>query len=318
LLWAAPLADQVAGTHNLATVGRYMASGQLPEGAAAHATTSRAFTPRRAVAEVGLVGSLTSGREVGRFVGPDRPYASGTSTTGATTAVFTVLLGANAVLGVAGHRHGRRFGPALCGTVVAAGLLACVSAILARGGASHHVVAFAAGIGLAGWLAAVIEVAALVTAARRRRRPVPRPASGTTRAVRALGLLVAVAAVAASTASLAHRRVPLLLAPSAAYRPMVEEVERVAGGTIVLDTPGPEGTLVNLVLALRRDGYDVRVPPARQLSFTREQFMPTTWDTSVWVGLAGRRPPGPGWHVVGTVIDPYGDEVAIHARPGPR
>ena len=32
LLWAAPLADQVAGVHNMATVGRYMATGELARG----------------------------------------------------------------------------------------------------------------------------------------------------------------------------------------------------------------------------------------------------------------------------------------------
>jgi hypothetical protein len=125
-------------------------------------------------------------------------------------------------------------------------------------------------------------------------------------------------AVAASTSSLAGREARLMKPTSTALRPMVEEVERVAGdGTVVLDTPGVEATLLNVVLALRRDGYDVRVPPARQLSFTREQFMPATWDRSVWIGLAGRRPPGPGWQARGSVLDPYGDEVTIYTRPGP-
>lgn len=322
VLWAAPLADQVAGTHNLTTVARYLATGEIPEGAAPNGGGGRAFTPGQAVAEVGLVGSLTTGREPGRFAGPDRPEAWRTATTGASTAAFALLLAANAALGAAGHRNGRRFGPALCGAVVAAGLLAYLSALLARGGPSHHVVAFAAGIGLVAWLAAAIEVAALVSDARRRRRPVPRPAgapgTGRATAVRATAVALAALAVAASTASLARRDVRLMPPPARVLQPMVAEVERVGDGTIVLDTPGVEATLLHLVLALRRDGYDVRVPPYRQVSFTREQFMPATWDTSVWVGLAGRRPPGTGWYEVATVLDPYGDEVVIHARPGPR
>ncbi len=125
-----------------------------------------------------------------------------------------------------------------------------------------------------------------------------------------------IVAALVSTGLLVERRPPTL-PRNRGYDDVASAVAGVAEGTTVVDVPGPEGALLLIVTALAKDGYDVRVPPARQLSFTREQYAPTRWDTSVWVGLAGRRPRGGGWRAVDTARDPTGREVTIYRRPGP-
>lgn len=315
VLWAAPLADQVAGSHNMTTVARYLATGEAGPGATHYETAERAFTPRQAVGEVGLVGSLLSSDETGRFIGPDRPYARATGRTAPTAVAYVVLVLAAGTLGTIGFRRGRRFGPALCGTVVLASGLAWASVAIARGGASHHIAAFVAGIGLAAWLAVAIETAALVGDRRAGSHP-RRDDSSWPAAAALVAKAGVVAAAAASTIALVQRPAPILLR-NPGYDSLTAAVEGVAEGTIVLDTPGLEGPLLRVTLAMTKDGYDVRVPAARQFSFTRAQWADPTWDMSVWIALADRRPPGEGWTAAATATDPWGAGVTIYTRPGP-
>jgi hypothetical protein len=326
VLWALPLADQVAGTHNMTTVWHYMAGGELA-GAQAGVTAESAFTPAEAAGEVGLVGSLLSGRESGRFVGPDRFYARDVGRSTATTVAFPLLLAADAALGVVCARRGHRFAGALGGVAVVGGALAYASVVAARGGASHHIVGFAAGIGLVAWLALGLGVATLACdhlrarsgagaaeaaaggdAADRTRRPLPHPALAAVAAV--------VLAAVVSAVRLDDRALPLL-PRNAGYDDLATAVAHVARGTTVVDTPGHEGPLLYIVLALSKQGVDVRVPPGRQLSFTREQRQRAHWDTEVWVALADRRPPGRGWSAATMATDPAGEGVTIYTRPGP-
>ncbi len=321
LLWAGPAVDQVAGIQNMTTVGRYMVTGEMGPGAATYATSARAFTPRQAAGEVGLVGSLLAGDETGRFVGPDRWYSRATERAARTTVAFPLLVLANAAAGVAGFRRGRRFGPALCGTVVVTAALAYLSVAMARGGASHHIVAFVAGIGLVAWLALALEAAGWVgdrRAARAATQPAPARRPGNRPSPLGVGAAATVVVAALVSTSLLVERPAPTLPHNPAYDDIAAAVAGVAEGTTLLDIPGNEAALLVVVTALTEDGYDVRVPPARQLSFTREQYAPATWDTSVWVGLGGRRPPGTGWAAADTAVDAGGNQVTIYTRPGPR
>ena len=268
------------------------------------------------------MGSLLAGDEAGRFVGPDRRYSWATERAALTTVAFPLLVLVNAALGVAGLRRGRRFEPALCATVVATAALAYLSVGVARGAPSHHVVAFVAGIGLVALAGPGADGHAVgrrsprgggggvpVGGRRPNRGPPPLPAGGGRR-------------------RRGDRRRPRVdeppgRAPGAglAPQPCVRRRHRRGGGGRGghdrRRRPGAEAPLLRIVTALAKDGHDVRVPPARQLSFTREQYAPTRWDTSVWVGLAGRRPRGGGWRAVDTARDPAGREVTIYSRPGP-
>ncbi len=176
VFWAAPVGDQVAGTHNMRTVAAYLVHNRLGDGANGFAGhRGPAFGRGEALEEVGLVGSLLAGHEPGRVAGPDRFYTRGIGTSAALAVVFALLVLADAACAVACRRRGLRFPAALCATAVLASLLAYASALGARGNPSHHILAFAAGIGLAAWLALALAVVELVAS----RRPTPAPAART-------------------------------------------------------------------------------------------------------------------------------------------
>jgi hypothetical protein len=289
-----------------------------------------AFAPWDAVKEVGLVGSLLSSHETGRFAGPDRAYAYSVQTRGTLAVAFAALVVANAIGAWWSRGRGHRFEAALCTAVTASAVLAYVSAMTARGNRSHHIVMFVAGIGLVAWLAvalvgatAAAEIA--IPWARRSGRRLPHWTTEHTRGMTArvthsrrwtaaglLGLTIVVAVVT----------VPLVRRPSVLVNPVGPDLEAIAtliaprpGERIVIDTdPFGEGPLFGVLILLAVDGHDVRVPDKWRVQFTAEQAAPSTWDRSIYLDLPGGPHLRPGWHELGTIELYSGRDVRVLSR----
>jgi hypothetical protein len=316
VFWAPPVADQVAGTHNMRTVAAYVVHNRLGDGAnglAGH--RGRAFGRGEAVEEVGLVGSLLAGHEPGRVAGPDRFYTHGIGTSAALGVAFALLVLADAACAVACRRRGLRFPAALCATAVLASLLAYASALGARGNPSHHILAFAAGIGLAAWLALALAVVELM-ASRRRAPTAPRRRIGLPARV-AAGTCLA-AAVAAVTVPLERRPFLLIDVDTPQLVEAVAAVDARPGERIVVDGDlATAGLLLWVVVKLAEDGRDVRVTDRWALSATPEQAMPATWDRTIYFDAAGGPPFDATWHRIGSVTYVPDQTVTIFSRPGP-
>jgi hypothetical protein len=315
LFWVLPAADQVAGTHNMRTVASYIAHNRLGDGAnALVGHRGRAFGRRQAIEEVGLVGSLLAGHEPGRVAGPDRFYTHDIGTSDALGVAFALLVLADAGCAVACHRRRLRFPAALCGTAVLASLLAYASALTARGNPSHHILAFAAGIGLAAWLALALAVVELVAS----RRPVPAASRAPRVRLGLPGRLAAgaclVAAVAAVTVPLVRRPIPLIQVNTPELAEALAAVDARPGERIVVDGDWVNAGLVMwVVVSLAEDGHDVRLGDGWKLSGTPEQAMPAAWDRTIYFGTG--QPRNASWRRIGSVS--YPDRTAtILTRPG--
>lgn len=320
VLWTPALVDQFGGSGNMSTVLGYMVRGEPgPDAPTWTPHPEPAFTPWEAVKEVGLVGSLLSSHETGRFVGPDRSYALRIRNRGSLAAVFVALVVANAAVAWR-RRHRRDLSAPLAGTVALAGLLTCVSAMSARGNPSHHIVAFAAGVGLVAWLA--LALAAVDHVAERwpaRWTPPPPPDRGAgwhgALAVAAACLLLVFVTV---TLPLVRRPFGLIDVDIPEVAAIVEAIGPRPGERIVVDADRTaDGLLLLAVLDLAVDDHDVRVTEEWQVYFTAEQDMPTTWDRSVYLDLPGGPPIASAWRARGTVRDGAGRNLRVLVRPGP-
>jgi hypothetical protein len=282
------------------------------------------------------VGSLLSSHETGRFAGPDRIYARSVQTRGTLGVAFVGLVAANAVGAWWTRRRGHPFEAALCGAVTLSAVLAFLSAMTARGNPSHHIVMFAAGIGLTAWLglalvaAAAIDELILPWARRSDLRPLRAgvelaasvagrvAGSRRWRGAGAVGVALVVMAVT----------VPLVRRPVVLVDPVGPDVDALAalidplpGERIVVDTDRfGDGLLLWVVIRLAVDGNDVRVRDKWRVQVTGEQAMPPTWDRSVYLDPPGGARPGAGsgWHELGQVRLFSGRDVRVLARPGHR
>jgi hypothetical protein len=324
VLWAAPAADEIAGSHNMRTVASYMVHNRLGPGASSLAGhRGPAFGHRQAVEEVGLVGSLLSGHEPGMIAGPDRFYIVGIGTSAALAVAFALLVLADAALAVACHRRGLRFPAALGGTVVLASLLAYASAFTARGNPSHHVLAFAAGIGLAAWLALALAAVELVAARRRAATPSTSAQPGPTS--RRLGLpwrigagACLVAAVAAVTVGLDRRPYILINAHTPDQAVTLAAIDARPGERIVLDGDLNSGGVVLWgAVRLAEDDRDVRLGDRWAWMASPEQATPDSWDRTIYFADGASPPSGASWRRIGSLTLGPDRTVTIFSRPGP-
>jgi hypothetical protein len=271
-----------------------------------------AFGRVQAIEEVGLVGSLLSSHEPGRIAGPDRFYVRGIGATPELGVAFALLVLADAALAVACHRRGLRFPAALCGTAALASLPAYVSALTARGNPSHHILAFAAGIGLALWLGLALAAVELVVS---RRRVGPRHRGLAGRVAAGACLLAAVAAV---TVQLERRPFLLVDVDTPELTRALAVVDARPGERIVVDSDlASVGLLLWVVVRLAEDDVDVRVAHPWALSATPEQATPDTWDRTIYLGRSGHTPfDDASWRAIGAVPFPGDVVVTVYSHPG--
>jgi len=328
LFWTPPLVDQVDGSHNMTTVAGYMVHGKLGQGAPVWSVRhGRAFGRWGAVKEVGLVGSLLSSHETGRFTGPDRWYARSVRTRGTLGVAFAALVVVDIACARASHRRGRAFAAALCSTAAVASVLAYVSAFAARGNPSHHVLTFVAGIGLMAWIAVAlvaVERAGEIVTERwppdwhERWHRLWAPEGQRHRLWSWVIGAACLLAVMAATVPLVRRPFFLINVRHPETAAMVRAIAPQPGERIVMDAePANVSYLYWTVLALAIDGYDVRVTDTWRVSFTVEQATPRTWDRSIYLDAPGGTELDAQWQEIGSMTDPAGREVRVLSKPGP-